>query len=72
MGKQQQDGMGLHNIFAQYTMDSTHKIFTKGLDQVRDAIPSNPIRVRIHDHHALVWLMNDDINIEGYLRRGES
>lgn len=47
----------IHIVFLQITIQPDHKIYTKGLNQVRDVIPRE---LSVHYHYVLVLLINDD------------
>lgn len=60
IGKHRKNGVDIHIVFLQLTLDPNHKILAKGLNQVRDAIPKKKNGVWIHYHYVLVWLTYDN------------
>jgi len=64
IGKHRKGGVDIHIVFLQLTVDPDHAILAKGLDQVKNAIPSNLKGVRINYHYVLVLLTHIN-NIDG-------
>jgi len=64
IGKQRKNGVDVHIVFLQLTVDPNHNILAKGLNQVKDAILPKPKGAWVHYHYVLVLLTRDD-HIDG-------
>ena len=60
IGKHRKNGVNLHVVFLQLTVNPNHDILAKGLNQVRDAILPEPKGVWIYYHYVLVLLTQHD------------